>query len=154
MMKLVNNDLERNLYHHVRTLDKDNTGTKKFEIYKNFDFLIIYSLTLKKVDKTENQIEIPLSALSWLYDTIVNGFWRKPSDGGLAKNQHALSNMFEGEEILISRSSNAGQYGKGGVNIKNKSRNSYIASFMPQSIQVTDELLKSDLLDIIKNIMP
>ena len=100
----------------------------------------------------ENQIEIPIDAAKWLENTIVSGFWRKPSSGGLPKNQHAASKVFIGEEVLISRSSNAGVYGRGGFNIRNKSRSSYILSSRPQSIQVTDTVVELHLLSFLREI--
>lgn len=150
MFSIVNNGLEQAKYSRVTTIYKGSNA--RIEIYRDSEHLLMYHSTIKANSITENQIELPVPATRWIYDTIVNGFWRTPSEGGLAKNQHAVSKIFEGEEILISRSSNAGDYGKSGFNIRNKSRKSYIASFMPQSIQINDEILKDSILDIISDV--
>lgn len=55
--------------------------------------------------------ELPLASLSWIKDTIVNGFWRLPSAGGLRKDKHTISATFDGEEILVGRIMNAGDEG-------------------------------------------
>lgn len=152
--KLINNSTEEQKYQHIKTISVDDESVELLKIYNGNEYLLIYKLIETKNDEIENQIEIPLSALSWLCDTIENGFWRKPSDGGLAKNQHAVKDHFDNEEILISRSSNAGTYGKSGFNIRNKSRQCYIASWDHQTIQVTDELLQNELLAIFKRLIP
>ena len=150
---LVNTEKERLKYKHVKLIPQSKSGNDFFDLYLSKEHLIIYIYSINKLDILENQIEIPIDAVEWLENTIVNGFWKKPTDGGLPKNQHAVSKIFKNEEILISRSSNAGTYEKGGFNIRNKARSSYILSSRPQSIQITDDVVKLHLLKFFREIL-
>lgn len=150
--RLINNDQEKSKFQHINSIQRDDIGNEWYELYKDNSYFIMYAVNKRRSGDIEEQIEIPLVAISWIKDTIVNGFWRKPSEGGLAKNQHAVTKLI-GEELLISRSMNAGTYGKAGFNIRNKSRSSYILDFEPQSVQITDELLQSSLLQIFDDLI-
>lgn len=117
--------------------------------------MIFYTISKSNpgYEDTENQSELPIKSIPWIKDTIEIGFWRNPSEGGLPKNQHAVRSTFENEDILISRTMNA-SYGEPGFNIVNKSRRCYIISSMDQEMQITDKLLKSDLLALFDEYIP
>ncbi len=149
---LINTEAEQRRYKHIKLIPQNESGNDFFDVYLSETYIIIYIYSINKVEKLENQIEIPIVAAEWLENIIVNGFWKKPTDGGLPKNQHAVSEVFQGEEILISRSSNAGTYGKGGFNIRNKARNSYILSTRPQSIQITDDIVELYILNLLREL--
>jgi hypothetical protein len=59
----------------------DDTGNKLVRYFSNDKLLVIYRISKGKIHDTENQSELPLTSLSWLKETIVNGFWRLPSAG-------------------------------------------------------------------------
>jgi len=113
----INNEKEKKLAIHHATVILDNTGDKSIEIYIKSDYMIIYKVSKNINGDTENQIELPYSSLKWIKDSIINGFWKKPSEGGLPKNIHACRATFDNEDILISRSMNAGYPGtmQGGI---------------------------------------
>lgn len=149
---LINTEEEQHRYKHIELIPQNESGNDFFDVYLSETHIIIYIYSVYQVEKLENQIEIPIVAAKWLEDIIVNGFYEKPIDGGLAKNQHARSEIFWDEEILISRSSNAGSYGKMGFNIRNKARSSYILSSRPQSIQITDDIINLYILDFLRGL--
>lgn len=127
----------------------DESGNKFVQYFCNDKLLIIYRMSKGKIDNTENQSELPISSLPWIKDSIVNGFWRLPSEGGLPKDKHSISATFDGEEILLGRSMNAGEYGKPGFKIVNKGRSSHILASRPQEFQITDERVQNVLLPLI-----
>lgn len=98
---------------------------------------------------TENQTKLPIKSLEIFGKTFIEGFWRKPSEGGFLKNKHARKFIVEDEEIIVSRTMNA-DYGKPGFKIVTKTRSSHILTTMPQSMQVTDELVKNTLLPLFE----
>ena len=142
-MKLLNSDSKRSAY----TVLAEETTTSNSEItYLTCKkFLIIYRISRGRITNTENQMELPIESLSWLRDFIANGFWRSPSAGGLPKGMHTVSATFDGEEILLGRSMNAGDYGRTGFKIVNKSRKSHIMASRPQEFQITDERVEKVL---------
>lgn len=99
-------------------------------------------------DQTQSRIEIksqlvlPKNSIDWIINTIRNGFWKKPSDGGLPKDKHFADGEFDDEKLRIRRSMNAGAEGEMGFTITNLSRNSYISPSSRQSGTYTDKLLK------------
>lgn len=139
-------------YRHLTDEKLDDTGNKLVKYFTSDKLLIIYRISKGKNYDTENQLELPRAALSWLQDAIVNGFWRKPSAGGLPKDQHSVSATFDGEDILLGRSMNAGDYGKTGFKIVNKSRNSHIMASRPQEFQITDERVEKVLLPLLQQL--
>ena len=148
-INLLNNATEMALYTFLGNELLDETGSKEVKYFCNDKLLIIYEISRGKIRNTEYQTELPLSALGWLKETIVNGFWRLPSAGGLPKDKHSVSVTFDGEEILLGRSMNAGDYGRTGFKIVNKSRKSHILSSWPQEFQITDERVEKVLLPLI-----
>ena len=48
-----------------------------------------------------SQIELPLKALPWLIDAVENGFGKKPSEGGLAKDVFNMAETIYGEKLYI-----------------------------------------------------
>lgn len=145
-MELLSSELKRSPY---TILASDNPTLSLEVAYLTDDsLLIIYRISRGKIDDTENQLELPLTSLSWLKDTIINGFWRPPSAGGLPKDKHSILGTFDGEEILLGRSMNAGEYGKTGFKIVNKSRKSHIMASRPQEFQITDERVEKVLLPL------
>lgn len=135
-------------FRHLTDEKLDDIGNKLVQYFTDDTLLIIYRISKGKLYDTENQLELPLAALPWLHNTIVDGFWRLPSAGGLPKNQHSVSATVGGEEILLGRSMNAGQDGKTGFKIVNKSRKSHIMASRPQEFQITDERLEKVLLPL------
>ena len=149
VFNLINNKkaVSQAIYHS--TFHLDNTGNRIIEVYSKSNYLILVYTSKGRGEDTQNQIELPFTSLHWIKDRIINGFWKKPSEGGLPKNKHACKTNFNSEEILISRSMNAGYPGEMGFNIINKTRASHILPSWPQEIQFTDECVKSHLLPII-----
>lgn len=132
--------------------DIDNQKSRKV-FCKDYDYLIIYrsSYGNDAADLVENQIELPLSCLAWILDSIENGFWKLPSEGGLPKDKHGVHSFFNDEEILVVRSMNAGT-DKPGFKIVNKSRSSHIVDAWPQNFVFTDEFAKQYLLPLLKSL--
>lgn len=147
-INLLNNAIETASYKFLGNELLDETGSKEVKYFCNDQLLIIYEISRGKIRNTEYQTELPLSALSWLKDTILNGFWKLPSEGGLPKDQHRCIAHFNSEEIIIGRSMNAGDYDKSGFKIVNKSRKSHILSSWPQEFQITDERVETVLLPL------
>jgi hypothetical protein len=102
---------------HLTDEKLDDTGNNLVKYFTSDKLLIIYRIIKGKNYDPENQLELPRAALSWLQDAIVNGFWRKHFAGGLPKDQHSVSATFDGKDILLGRSMNAGDYGKTGFKI-------------------------------------
>ena len=147
--KLINNEVEKKKYALLQVLTLNDDCDDFNYIYKDDGYFIFYFLRKYKTDHEdlENQTEIPKSALGWIYDTITKGFWRKPSEGGLPKNQHAVRKEFDGEDLIITRTMNA-VYGEPGFALKNKSRQSYISKTSNQQVAITDSDLKDSVLDL------
>lgn len=82
--------------------DIDNPNSRNV-FYKDDFYFVVYGASHDKdpTDLVEDQLELPLSSLPWVVDSIENGFWRKPSEGGLPKNKHGVNSFFNDEEILI-----------------------------------------------------
>ncbi|PSU29085.1 hypothetical protein [Photobacterium lutimaris] len=151
MMKfnLIKSQTKKNKATYHSTIIIDESGNTTNDIYSQDSYLII-SYTSKGIkEDIHNQIELPFESLRWIKNIITNGYWKKPSEGGLPKNQHACKATLNSEVILISRSMNAGYSGKMGFNIMNKSRGSYIISSYPQKVQITDDAVKAHLLPVI-----
>lgn len=148
-INLLNTDSAKAPFRYLVEEALDETGNKLVRYFSNDKLLVIYRINKGKMHDTENQSELPLTSLSWLKETIVNGFWRLPSAGGLPKDQHSVSATFNGEEILLGRSMNAGDHGKTGFKIVNKSRRSHIMASRPQEFQITDEQVEKVLLPLI-----
>lgn len=147
-INLLNTDSERAQFKLLAEDVLDDTGCKLVKYFFNEELLVIYRINKGKTSDTENQSELPIASLPWLRDSIVNGFWRLPSAGGLPKDKHTVSATFDGEEILLGRSMNAGDYGRTGFKIVNKSRKSHIMSSRPQEFQITDERVEKVLFPL------
>ncbi|MGF1733456.1 hypothetical protein [Photobacterium kasasachensis] len=147
-----NNESKRKTINH-KSIEINENGRVFLNIYSQENYLIIYYINKGKVDDIENQTEIPYSSLTWIKQCITDGFWKKPSDGGLPKNKHVCSSFFAGEEITISRSMNAGYPGQKGFNIINNNRSCHILASWPQQVQITDEVMSSHLLPIMNKII-
>lgn len=146
---LINSDEEEAKYKALTRISRDDKGRSYINVYESKEHLIFYRMSkgLSSDDDTENQTEIPIKAIPWIADIIVNGFWRKPTDGGLPKTQHAVRSTIEGEDIIVSRTMNA-TYGHPGFKIVNKSRKCYIIGSMAQEMQIADEAFKDILLPL------
>lgn len=125
------------------------TGTL-FSVYRDEHHVAIQSEQTFSLRRTRAQLMLPLVAIPWIVDSIRNGFWKKPSDGGLPKNKHFVSDIFEEEELVVQRSMNAGAEGEMGFTFYNKSRQSYISPSSKQSDAYTDKLLEDDLLPVLE----
>ena len=149
---LLNCDCQTSNFQALAEEKLDNTGSKLVKYFASSELLVIYRINFGTNHNTENQIELPITSLNWIKDTIKNGFWRLPSEGGLSKNQHSVSKIFNQEEIIVGRSMNAGDYGKPGFKIVNKGRSSHIMSSRPQEYQITDERVETVLLPAIEEL--
>ncbi|PSU26968.1 hypothetical protein [Photobacterium lutimaris] len=147
--ELINNSTTRSQAKYHSMFHLDYAENRLIEVYSKSGYLILMYTSKGKSEDTQNQLEIPILSLLWIKESILNGFWKKPSDGGFPKNKHACKAIFETEVILISRSMNAGYPGKMGVKIVNKSRSSHILPTWPQEIQITDDAVKAHLLPVI-----
>ena len=129
-----------------KTLSKSSKNNNKDETiyYKYKDYLVIYRISRGLKTNTENQTEIPLSALKWIIQSITHDFWQ----GNLPKTQHTMENTFNNETILLCRSMNAGSESEKGFKISNKSRSSHIMASRPQAFQITDEQIKKILIPL------
>ena len=148
-MNLLNNDSETADYTLVGNEVLGEHGNKETKYYSDNKLFVIYEITRGKIRNTEYQTELPMSSLHWIANTIQNGFWRLPSEGGLPKDKHSITATFDNEEILLGRSMNAGEYGKPGFKIVNKGRSSHILASRPQEFQITDERVQNVLLPLI-----
>ncbi|MCH8498310.1 MAG: hypothetical protein LAT63_07520 [Marinobacter sp.] len=133
--------------------DLDDPRSRRV-FYKDDNCLIVYRSSYgdSQKDLTENQIEIPISSLSWVLDSIENGFWKNPSEGGFPKNKHGVSRVFDEEEILVVRSMNAGS-DKPGFKIVNKSRSSHIIDAWPQNFVFTDDFAVTYIFPIFSSVL-
>ena len=144
---LVNNDEEIKKYNLLKVIDVNDNGKKLIYIYESHNYIVFYKVMIMKTKNLENQTEIPKNALGWIVDTIRDGFWKKPTEGGLPRNQHAARLKFDGEDLILTRTMNA-TYGEPGFAIKNKSRHSYISKTSSQQVAITDKHMKSGVLDL------
>lgn len=151
--ELVGSPHQKSAFNELTSIDKHQDGESFLNLYESDTHLIFYRINKGLKADTENQTEIPIEALAWIKDVIINGFWKKPSEGGLPKDQHASKAVIEDEEIIVSRSMNAGEPGKPGFKIANKSRTCHIASFMNQEFQITDELLESEVFQVFDRLV-
>ena len=145
--QLVNNENEKKKYILLQVLPLDDEGRDFIYIYEEDHYILFFELEKMRTKNLENQTEIPKSALGWITDTIKDGFWCKPSDGGLPKNQHAVRKEFDGEDLIITRTMNA-VYGEPGFALKNKSRQCYISKTSNQEVAITDSDLEDSVLDL------
>lgn len=147
-IKLLNNPASLASFKLVSNELIGAAGNKEVRYYRDGKHLVIYEITRGKTRDTEYQTELPISSLGWLKNTILKGFWTSPSEGGLPKDQHRCSAQFDNEDIVLSRSMNAGDYEKSGFKIVNKSRKSHILPSWPQEFQITDERVEKVLLPL------
>lgn len=97
------------------------------------------------------QLELPISATSWLIDTIENKFWKKASEGGLAGDTLHVDSEIDGENLRIRFSPNCGDEGIRGLTIENYSRKGRYVDWMEMQLPYT--LLREDgMLDLLKTI--
>ncbi|MET1257660.1 hypothetical protein, partial [Aliikangiella maris] len=101
--KLVNNSQEESKYKKIFFTQLSGHSVEYLHIYEDADFIIFYEILMTKEGRKniESQTELPISAIPWIKDTIVNGFWRTPDDGGLPKDQHAVRKTIAGEDIIV-----------------------------------------------------
>ncbi|GDY24711.1 hypothetical protein AHAT_06010 [Agarivorans sp. Toyoura001] len=121
-----------------------NEGKDEVVYYKAKGYLIVYRVSRGINNDTENQTEIPLSALPWIIQSITSDFWNE----NIPKTQHTTQSSFDNENIVLCRSMNAGAFAEKGFKIYNKSRTSHIMSSRPQAFQITDNQVKSILIPI------
>ena len=147
-IKLINNERERKEYTLIASFYLDEDWKKSLELFHGHGVIAFYKKHVKLNDVMENQTEIPSSSISWLIDCIENKFWGNSGD----KNIHGYSTIIDGEEIVITRSVNAGSYQQAGFNITNKTKKSYINGWSDQKVQLKDRHLKDILLPAFKNL--
>ncbi len=126
---------------------------KTFLILKQ-NLLIISTKYFDKIDKvwSQTQEEFPLSSLPWIIDRIENGFWKKPSEGGLSDFERSVSAEFEGEKVGINVMMHCCAENVPGYRVWNSSRSNYIDTRSTQSWQIPRYMLKDGLLDDLKKI--
>jgi hypothetical protein len=96
--------------------------------------------------------EMPLDALPWLVDTIENGFWRKASEGGLAKDVLHVNEVIGGEDLLIRFSPNCRGEGVQGFSLKNYNRKGRVKNW--QEMQIPYGVLReAGMLDLWKQLI-
>jgi hypothetical protein len=123
-----------------------------YSVYKDKRYIVIQEEQTFSLRKTKSQLVLPISTIKWICASIKDGFWRKPSDGGLPKDQHFIDGEFDGEKIRIRRSMNAGVENEIGFTITNLSRDSYISPSSRQSGIYTDKLLFDFILPIFESL--
>lgn len=67
------------------------------------------------------QIEFPKTALPWIIDSIDNGFWKKPSEGGFNSDVLHIESIIDGHNLLLRFSPNCGSYQWPGIKLENYS---------------------------------
>lgn len=93
----------------------------------------------------------PLAAVAWLHDTIVNGFWKPPAEGGLPRDTRAVEAEFAGERLELRRGWGIGGPGEPGFTVTNMSRTSALG--LPEELPLSDELLiRGGLLALLATI--
>ena len=120
-------------------------GDDQIFVFSTNATVVICRRSATKVKVSITQIELPTPAISWVVDTIEQGFW----GGKLDRQTHQASEQFDGEEILITRQQNAGT-DIAGFSVKNRSRVHHRYSDMVQGIQLCDPFLKESLLPELK----
>jgi hypothetical protein len=120
---------------------------------------VVIHLSVLKT-KPRDQLEFPLEALPWLVDSIENGFWKKPSEGGLPRDVFHVKAQIGGEELRLGRSNNAGAEDVPGFTLKNLSRKDHIcpaskplSSFNEQEDVIPDFIMKEGgFFNVLKNL--
>ncbi|MEW4368104.1 hypothetical protein [Aliikangiella maris] len=123
-------------------------------LIKKGKYLVLSTDFYSKLDKCRmySQSEFPLKSLHWIIDRIENGFWKKPTDGGLSDFERSVSNEFEGEKVGVNVMMHCCAENMHGFNIWNSSRKDYIADIPPHEWNIPDYMLKDGLLDELKKI--
>jgi hypothetical protein len=123
-----------------------------YEIYGSGVFVVCVGISYGKNLILKDQVVLPRPAIPWIVDCIENGFWRKPSDGGLPKARHSCIEEFADEVIQMRRSMNAGVEGEMGFSLINQTRRGYILPTSNQLIALPDRMLQDTLLPLFKSI--
>jgi len=99
------------------------------------------------------QTEFPRAAAKWTVDSIENQLWRSEKEGGLPSGINHVEREIAGENLKIRRSMNAGGPGEKGFLLINFSRPDLkFQSVGYQEFQISDALLKSRVLDLLRNL--
>lgn len=99
------------------------------------------------------QTEFPRTASKWIVDAIENQLWRSEKEGGLPSGVNHVEGEFDGERLKIRRSMNVGGPGVKGFLLMNLSRpHRTLSSKNYQEIQLSDALLKSRVLDVLRDL--
>lgn len=99
------------------------------------------------------QSEFPLTSVSWFVHAVENLIWRSSQEGGLSSGTYHVIDMFDGEEIKVSRDMNCGGKYQKGISWRNLSRKPCGSTFGYQEKQLTDQVLREGgLLDILRHI--
>lgn len=149
---LLNSEQARDSYQLISKYSRDAAGRENYYYYTDKLLFVIYREDMHEGGNLESQLELPLTSLEWLRRSIVDGFYKLPSEGGFTSNQHACRTIESGEDLMLVRSMNV-EYGKPGFKIINKSRPSYIMDSLPQSLQITDDEVENYFIPAIDRVM-
>lgn len=131
---------------------KDGTPCYKLTaLTKGSRFELVISHTKDGEERDLDRFNLPLQALTWIYESIADGFWRSPEQGGFAKGVYHCEQEFDGEKIRINRMMNVGAPDQKGFMITNLSKMDPDLE-MPMEIQIPDVMLiEGGLLEVFRN---
>lgn len=134
------------------TIDYEMFPDETTIIFKKEAYLVISTDYYSKMDKKRIfvQEEFPLIALSWIVDSIENGFLKKKEEGGFSNCERSTTAEFNGEKIGINAMVHCCAENVPGLNIWNGNRKDYIANMTPQQWDIPLYMLKDGLLKELK----
>lgn len=130
----------------------DGSYLYNIRISKEANRLLIETPKITPGPRDRNRVfPLPLRASIWIYESIANGFWRSPEQGGFAKGLYHCEQEFDGEKIRINRMMNVGAPDQKGFMITNLSKMDPDLE-MPMEIQIPDVMLiEGGLLEVFRN---
>tara|TARA_Y100000588_G_scaffold317140_1_gene346034 strand:+ start:281 stop:793 length:513 start_codon:yes stop_codon:yes gene_type:complete len=134
------------------TIDYEMFPDETTIIFKKEAYLVISTDYYSKMDKKRIfvQEEFPLIALSWIVDSIENGFLKKKEEDGFSNYERSTTAEFNGETIGINAMVHCCDENVPGLNIWNGNRKDYIANMTPQQWYIPLYMLKDGLLKELK----
>ncbi len=122
----------------------------RYSIFPGENLIVIQMNQIFALLEGRSQLDIPITAASWIVTSTRDGFQMKPSDGGFQKDQHAVEHAFSGDHLKIRRKMNANVEGEMGFTITNLSGNKSERIARPQYGIYTDKLLTDFILPFLE----
>ena len=141
--------------HLISKLDYPEIPDQILYMFVKDNYLVIHTDAWNPFEKIRDadQEEFPLESLRWIIDTFEQGFFKKPTEGGVSESVRMLHTHVNNELIGINASANCCAEFQPGYEIWNASRNSYITEIRGQTWPVpTYQFTQNGLLDKLKKI--